>query len=148
MKKCSKCSENKPLTDFNKDRCAKDGYSIYCKHCRKHIRHTSYVKNKDSIISSQLEKRRKSQDWVRQFKDRCKHCGETHPATLDFHHIEGKEHGISNLVNRTNLTDEIKALIIIEIQKCIVLCSNCHRKLHWNENRNVAHTGNAPVSQP
>ena len=148
MKKCSKCLKDKTLNYFNKDQSTKDGYGTYCKECRKDIRHKSYLKNKDSIILSQLSKRRKSQDWVRQFKTECKHCGETHPATLDFHHLENKEHGIGNLVNRNHLTDEIKRLILIEINKCIVLCSNCHRKLHWDQTRNTAHTGNAPVSQP
>ena len=146
-KKCSRCHEDKSIDCFNKEKTSKDGYSVYCKECRKNIRHQSYLKNKNSIISKQLEKRRKSQDWVRQFKTKCEQCGETHPATLDFHHLQDKDHGIANLTNRNNLTTKIKDLIKIEIQKCIVLCSNCHRKIHWEEKR-VAHTGNAPVSRP
>lgn len=146
-KKCSRCQEEKSIDSFNKEKNSPDGHSVYCKDCRKNIRHKSYLKNKDSILSKQLEKRRASQDWVRKFKDRCERCGETHPAVLDFHHLQDKDHGIANLTNTNNLTDRIKELIKLEIKKCIVLCSNCHRKLHWDENR-VAHTGNAPVSQP
>lgn len=147
MKTCSKCKEEKTFDHFNKEKTAKDGYGVYCKSCKKDIRRKSYIKNKESIISKQLHKRRASQDWVRQFKDKCLYCGETHPAVLDFHHLQDKEHAIGSLTNRNNLTDKIKKLIKEEIKKCIVLCSNCHRKLHWEEHR-VAHTGNAPVSQP
>ena len=146
-KQCSKCLKQKTLDCFNQEKRMIDGYSIYCKVCRKDIRRQSYLKNKKSIISKQLEKRRQSQEWVRQFKTKCSKCGETHPAVLDFHHTDNKEHGIANLTNRNNLTNKTKQLIKIEIKKCVVLCSNCHRKLHWEENR-IAHTGNAPVSQP
>jgi endonuclease I len=147
MKKCSRCKKEKSLDNFNKEKTTKDGLSTYCKNCRKNIRHKSYIKNKSSIISKQLEKRRASQDWVRQFKTKCNQCGEAHPAVLDFHHLQNKEHSIGSLTNRNNLTNKIKKLIKLEIKKCIVLCSNCHRKLHWEQNR-IAHTGNAPVSQP
>lgn len=146
-KKCIMCGEDKFISEFNKEKTTKDGLSCYCKSCRKIKRNKSYLKNKENILQKQLDKRRQSQDWVRQFKTKCAHCGEDHPATLDFHHLEGKEHGIANLTNRNNLTKKIKSLIIKEIKKCIVICSNCHRKLHWNENR-VAHAGNAPASRP
>ena len=142
---CSCCKINKSFTEFNKERSNKDGLSCYCKSCRSIKRNKSYAKHKDKIIKKQLAKRRSSQDWVRQFKKQCEKCGENHPATLDFHHIKNKKHGIGNLVNTNNLTNKIKTLIKKEIKKCIVLCANCHRKLHWEENR-VARTGNAPVS--
>jgi hypothetical protein len=134
-KKCLMCSKSKSFSSFNKEKTTQDGLSHYCKDCRKIKRHKSYLKNKDKILSRQLEKRRQSQDWVRQFKEKCEQCGENHPATLDFHHTEGKEHGIANLTNRNNLTKTVKTLILKEIKKCKVLCSNCHRKLHWVENR-------------
>ena len=146
-KKCVMCGEDKLFLDFNKEKATKDGLSCYCKSCRKIKRNKSYLKNKDKILQKQLKKRRESQDWVRQFKTKCDHCGEDHPATLDFHHLTDKEHSIGSLTNKNNLTKQIKSLILKEIKKCIVLCSNCHRKLHWHENR-IAHAGNAPASQP
>ena len=35
MKKCTKCEELKPLTDFHKNKKNKDGYVYHCKACRK-----------------------------------------------------------------------------------------------------------------
>jgi hypothetical protein len=62
----------------------------------------------------------------------CSKCPENHPSCLEFHHdkINGtKEFNISNAV-RDGYTIE---KIFEEIKKCIVLCSNCHRKLHYTE---------------
>ena len=59
----------------------------------------------------------------------CETCKEGHPAVLDFHHInDDKEGNISRMVSDTISKDRILA----EIDKCIVLCANCHRKLHWD----------------
>jgi hypothetical protein len=58
-------------------------------------------------------------------------CGEDHPSTLDFHHEDPakKEASVRQLLDNGYSQKRILA----EIAKCIVLCSNCHRKLHWSE---------------
>lgn len=58
----------------------------------------------------------------------CTKCGENHPACIEFHHLDPstKEHGISYLRNS-------KKKLAEELKKCIVLCSNCHKKLHYEE---------------
>ncbi len=60
----------------------------------------------------------------------CNHCPEDHPACLDFHHLDPskKEFGISGNSVRDFSWDRI----LKEIAKCEVLCSNCHRKEHFN----------------
>lgn len=35
IKVCSKCKIEKPLTEFHKKKDSKDGYSYYCKSCKK-----------------------------------------------------------------------------------------------------------------
>lgn len=56
----------------------------------------------------------------------CSKCGESHPACLDFHHKGNKEFNISNVIRRKSFKTIKK-----EIDKCIVLCANCHRKEHY-----------------
>ena len=60
----------------------------------------------------------------------CNHCGEhfyNDPECLDFHHIDPKTKDVSVArIWRTSLKQLDK--MIEEIKKCIVLCSNCHRK--------------------
>lgn len=56
----------------------------------------------------------------------CLLCEEKHPSALDLHHIdpEIKDSALSQML--FNCKDKIDA----EIAKCVVLCSNCHRKHH------------------
>ena len=76
----------------------------------------------------QIDERRKEiRDWVRSLRLKCQICGENHPACLDFHH-EGKKDFNVSLAWRDGYSKE---KILAEIKKCVVLCSNCHRKLHY-----------------
>ena len=70
--------------------------------------------------------------WVDNFRQDigCGLCPERHPACLEFHHIDPKEKdvNVSYAISRWSI-ERLQA----EIAKCVVLCSNCHRKLHWEE---------------
>ena len=94
-----------------------------------------YEANKDKIIAASGKARKSKRDEFAAFKSRlsCTQCGENHPATLDFHHV------IPNPVNK-KITELLRAgrfnFAMEEIMnKCIVLCSNCHRKHHYYEDR-------------
>jgi hypothetical protein len=57
----------------------------------------------------------------------CFKCGyKEHHAALDFHHM---------INNKDTLLCQAKSMTkaLMEIEKCVVLCSNCHRVLHWKE---------------
>ncbi len=55
----------------------------------------------------------------------CHFCQENDPCCLDFHHTsDNKERNVAHMK-----TGSLKSLLR-EIAKCVVLCSNCHRKLH------------------
>jgi hypothetical protein len=61
---------------------------------------------------------------------KCVNCGETNIFLMDFHHLDQntKEYGISKLSSKASW-DELK----LEIDKCVLLCSNCHRLHHLRE---------------
>jgi transcription elongation factor Elf1 len=63
-------------------------------------------------------------------KKRCFYCGEKDPICLEFHHVNPstKLDTIPNLIQNKEPWDIIKE----EIKKCIVVCSNCHKKIHAN----------------
>lgn len=65
----------------------------------------------------------------------CIQCGESHIACLDLHHRDPKQKEIdpSNMIKRGWGPERVK----LELDKCDVICANCHRKLHWEE-RNMA----------
>lgn len=61
---------------------------------------------------------------------KCSECGITGvPAIYDFHHRDPKEKDFSWGTKRTTNWDSLKK----ELDKCILLCSNCHRELHDRE---------------
>ena len=76
-------------------------------------------------------RRKAKQDFVNSLKTSCHVCGESDPACLDFHHIdpETKIETVASLVYGQCSQESI----LEEIRKCVVLCSNCHRKLHSKE---------------
>lgn len=91
-----------------------------------------YYRNREQAIASRERRRQQRKRWFYEYKRdecACTDCGETHPATLDFHHTdrERKDGNISQLVARGRPREQIKA----EMQKCVVLCANCHRKEHY-----------------
>jgi len=71
--------------------------------------------------------------WYADFKSSlvCIRCGETHPACLQFHHPDPtqKEISIADAVRRCWSPQRIT----VELQKCEVLCANCHAKHHARE---------------
>lgn len=71
--------------------------------------------------------------WFNRYKRTliCNSCGASHPACLQFHHIDSssKYREVGNLVYHVTNIDQLKR----EIDKCEVLCANCHAKHHWEE---------------
>lgn len=75
----------------------------------------------------------------------CQACGESHVATLDLHHRDPAEkHPRLRHRNRRKedggkrtggyfWRDLSYVDLAAELAKCVVLCSNCHRKLEWQE---------------
>lgn len=61
---------------------------------------------------------------------KCIHCGfDKHPAALHFHHKDPTQKDFSiGHAKLTKFNNKIKK----ELDKCIVLCANCHSILHAN----------------
>ena len=60
-------------------------------------------------------------------KIKCEICGETEYCCLELHHLMDKQYNISQSVR--NLSTK---LFKAELNKCICVCANCHKKLHSN----------------
>lgn len=130
MKMCTKCRFLKPLGDFSFKNKKTGKLHSNCRTCQKVMKDSHYHRNKLSYISKARKHKDKYRVEWRNFKLslKCFVCGENHPATLDFHHPEDtKENNVSTLVkNGVSWPKLVK-----EIEKCTVLCSNCHRKHHY-----------------
>lgn len=135
MRICSICKIKKPLTEFNIKYGNKQHYR--CKDCNKIYLKKYYQDNKSLYAIKRKTQQDKLNLWYQTLKSKlkCNNCEESHIACLDFHHINdiNKELAIATMVAIT----KSKETILKEIQKCIVLCSNCHRKLHYNKKNNI-----------
>lgn len=66
------------------------------------------------------------QRWLHSYKTKCSQCDETYPYCLDFHHIDPTTK-VFNIGHARQHTHS-KEAIMLEMQKCVILCANCHRK--------------------
>ncbi len=91
--------------------------------------------NKDQDRKNYTELRRRKKEWLDAQKVACKICGESRSACLDFHHRDAskKDADVSVAIAHWSIKRLQK-----EIDKCDIICSNCHRVLHAEERETVA----------
>lgn len=128
MRICKDCESNKPESEYYKG--SSKGYSSYCKPCMK-IRSRKYWDCKP--VEEQRKKRQKAKEKAREkarkfvysflLKNPCIDCGESNPIVLDFDHLRDKKFGIAAMIQGNYSVKKI----FTEMQKCQVVCSNCHR---------------------
>lgn len=72
-----------------------------------------------------LRRRSERREWLYQYllQHPCVDCGEEDPVVLEFDHLHGKEINISSAINNWSIRR-----VQEEIDKCDVVCANCHRK--------------------
>lgn len=92
-----------------------------------------YQRNKEKVMERNKQRRRAILDWLRRYKStlKCIDCGIKHPAVLCFHHRDPKNKKFTISDDRLRITS-LKRLQS-EIEKCDVVCVNCHAKRHWRE---------------
>lgn len=118
---CSQCGKKLPLDAFPWRDKSKGTRRANCKEC-----HSNYMKKQYAFKKNKLEEQKSQM--------KCAKCGESRGYVLDFHHIDPaqKENTIARMTsNKSNLNDIQK-----EVDKCIVLCANCHREFHHFEKIN------------
>ncbi len=89
-----------------------------------------YARNKKRHADSVALRKKRIRQALQDLKETlsCAKCGENHPSCLQFHHPDRKtkEVGVADAVSQGW---SIKR-ILKEIEKCVVLCANCHFKIH------------------
>lgn len=92
-----------------------------------------YRANKEYYYEKKDRRLKKIKEWYVGMKSTlvCSKCGENHPSCMEFHHLDPAEKDLH--VSHGALHGWGIERIKREIEKCVVLCSNCHRKLHWEE---------------
>jgi hypothetical protein len=137
IKTCCICKKDLPATsEFFAQRKDRKNRTLQssCRVCHKEYRKIHYQKNKKKYIKKAKEYNKKVANWYDDFKSNliCSKCDEKRWWVLDFHHADPdqKEYSIAKLKNNGS-----KPKLLKEISKCIILCSNCHRDLHYKQDR-------------
>ena len=132
VKVCYKCKLSKSIDEFAINKKRPDGLNSQCKSCHKEYRRQHYLNNKQKYINKASEYRKSFWKWFKELKQtfKCKQCGEDRWWVLDFHHKnpKDKDEEVSKIVRHCN-----KKRVLNEINKCDILCANCHRDLHYQE---------------
>lgn len=128
LKECCTCHELKPLSKFNKRQQSSDGLQSRCRDCSR----MWYLGNRTAHMANAALRRNRVrgelQDKLARYLQAhpCVDCGETDIRCLEFDHLDptAKVAAVSFMVQEVWSW----ARIIAEIQKCVVRCSNCHRR--------------------
>ena len=128
-RKCYRCGELKPIGEFAWRRKAKGQRDSFCRPCRSAYGKEHYLANRQRYIDqAAVVKRRLRHErtlaLIEYFRTHpCVQCGEPDPVVLEFDHVRDKGFDIGQ-----NLLDYRWEAIVEEIEKCEVVCANCHRR--------------------
>jgi hypothetical protein len=126
-RKCARCGQVKPLHDFGKKKRRPNDYQSYCRPCQSEYHREHYRKNKDAYLASVRRRFGRLQVLLRAAKDKpCADCGVRYPYyVMDLDHREGVEKigPLAHFLKKHSIR-----LLVAEIAKCDVVCSNCHRE--------------------
>lgn len=133
MKTCTICQEEKSENQFSFKNKKMGKLHSRCKACQSELHAEHYRKNKTAYIKRTMSNNRiyaeRNRNYLNEYKRECGccACNESEPVVLDFHHTsDNKEQNVSRLANNYCSIAKLEQ----EMQKCVVICSNCHRKLH------------------
>jgi len=116
--KCVKCSKTKPLEEFHKENNRRTGTHRSCKSCWALVKKKKWQQSKSEFTSM--------------LGSECQNCRyHRYLSPLQFHHVnsDNKEHTLSRLICHESRRDEV----LEELDKCCLLCSNCHDAFHAEE---------------
>jgi hypothetical protein len=128
MKTCIDCNQSKPLDEFPFDK-SRNRYLSVCKKCTA-IRTEAYrQQNKDKWKEQSKNHSLKRKNAIDEWKSQgCTKCGDKRHYVVDAHHLDPtkKDFSVGTSMRGVNVTKT-------ELEKCIPLCSNCHREFHYQE---------------
>lgn len=134
LKECSKCHKILSWDNFRWKNKALNKKHSQCKECEKQADKKHYqesLKRRESVRATTDFQKQRNIELVENAKQKgCQKCGDMRKYVLDFHHInsETKINDIAHMIKSSS-----EKTLLQEIDKCVLLCANCHRELHFLE---------------
>lgn len=122
---CCTCKQVKPLADFNRLRKAKDGRQPSCRACNAAYHRNNWDRHMSQIRARRARRRAANKAYIVGYLrgHPCVDCGKTDIVVLELDHLRDKLANVSSLIQNGELRR-----IHEEIEKCDVVCANCHRR--------------------
>lgn len=134
--KCSKCLLDKSEAEFGPTK-TKRGKQYWCYTCLKWYakdRELSPFRKKSKYVRSR-KRIKENIEWLRTLKNGpCTDCNISYPShVMDWDHLpENKKiKSVADMVHNGASRD----IILAEIAKCELVCSNCHRIRTWDRQK-------------
>lgn len=132
MKTCTRCEQTLPLEDFAVVKNSNKTDTVYrrsmCKPCKRAYLRDYYAKDPKRHAKYAANKRRERKtQLIKHFGGACLKCGySAYWGALSFHHRDPseKKFELGRAVSSRSLAD-----LIIEAEKCDLLCLNCHAEI-------------------
>jgi hypothetical protein len=131
LKTCYRCEVEQEETAFGFDhRYTPKRRRHMCTGCCVKANLESRRKNRESYNEKAKVRRIERKKRAIEYKGgKCEHCGLVFPiCAFDFHHVNSSEKDRDPGL-MMGLTDK---KLFLELDKCILLCANCHRVEHFN----------------
>jgi hypothetical protein len=133
LKRCGKCGERRPVSDFHRRR---EGHQPWCKQCKSEYAAEYYRRHRVARLEYNRRQRVLYTERYHGLKEGrpCADCGGLFPpVSMQWDHPPGvtKEAHVADLrlVSQARLLDEI--------QKCELVCANCHAVRTFRRGREV-----------
>jgi hypothetical protein len=91
-----------------------------------------YANNKEYFLQKNRKQRKRKADYLKEIKEKnpCADCGVRYPHyIMEFDHISEKT---TNIITALSWNQ-----IYTEIEKCEIVCANCHSKRTWERRSNA-----------
>ena len=130
MRTCTRCTLEKPDEDFYRVKASKSGFDTWCKQCKNKASIDWAKKNTERSkenVGKYLKKRQtKRREVLNSLKSvPCSDCGNSFPPyCMDFDHVPERGEKLGAVATMWSYGEET---FLAEINKCDVVCSNCHR---------------------
>lgn len=130
MKTCIDCKKQIKKEEFPFDK-SRNRYLSVCKPCTANRTEAYRQKHPDKWRKSAKIHSDKVKVIINEWKSQgCKKCGDKREYIIDAHHLDPtkKDFSIGTTMRGKEITKQ-------ELEKCIPLCSNCHREFHHLEKK-------------
>src|SRR4051794_24010161 len=122
VRRCGHCAVEKPLSSFHRWR---DDYQTWCKTCKREYSAAYYQRNRAARAEYT---RRQRAEYTRRYQELkrgrpCSDCGGLfHPVAMQWDHRPGT----LKIADVADLRLASQRRLLAEIEKCDLVCANCH----------------------